>query len=110
MTAQKLQSGFFLSFIYFISPIIFKTLVTFCSSSSGIVNLYDAPTALSSADPKPLKDIDNLTTRINNLSFSSDGQLLFYSSNEKKNALKVLHTPSLHTYSNWPNPGTALYR
>ena len=45
-----------------------------CGSSSGVVNLYSAPTCLQAGStcshPKPLKAIMNLTTRIDALSIN----------------------------------------
>ncbi|KAH6896255.1 WD40-repeat-containing domain protein [Coprinopsis sp. MPI-PUGE-AT-0042] len=67
-------------------------------SNSGYVNVYGSDSfSNQSSDagrPKPLKSIGNLTTPI--------------SHKEKKDALRMVHLPSLTTYSNWPTSGTPL--
>ncbi|KAK7056381.1 U3 snoRNP protein [Paramarasmius palmivorus] len=80
-------------------------------STSGLVNMYD-PSAFTPSNeqkhPKPIKTLENLTTPISSLRFNPDGQLLAVASKEKKDALKLFHTPSLTTYANWPTSGTPL--
>lgn len=52
--------------------------------------------------------IGNLTTAITTMQFSHDAQLLAIASRNKKDALRVVHVPTLRTYSNWPTAGTPL--
>ena len=102
-------------------------------SSSGIVNIYDrhswSPTSTSASTsttstnttapssepsiplrPKPTRVLDQLTTPISHLTFSSDGQMLVLSSRWKKNALRLVHLPSCTVYRNWPTDKTPLGR
>jgi len=99
-------------------------------STSGIVNIYDrrsilahfAKTLPGSAAtpapiqathrPSPLRALDNLTTPISHLHFSSDpaGQTLVMASRWKKNALRLVHLPSCTVYRNWPTDKTPLGR
>lgn len=81
----------------------------FNSSSTGVVNLYDR----SVLDPKvsrptPIKAIQNLTTRINNIVFNHDSQLMVISSQQKKDQLRIIHVPTATAYSNWPTDRTPL--
>lgn len=78
-------------------------------SQTGILNLYrgiDSATAVSS--PQPAKILSNLTTYIDNCTFTRDGQLLAYSSRTKKDQLRVVHLPSMRVFSNWPTSQTPL--
>lgn len=88
--------------------------------SSGVVNVYRRPAGLLSpvnfddadvadagfgvqpAAPAPLKALMNLTTSIDSLSFSHDSQMLLMGSRMKKDALRVVHLPSLTVFANWP--------
>uniref|UniRef100_A0A0W0F4C3 Uncharacterized protein n=1 Tax=Moniliophthora roreri TaxID=221103 RepID=A0A0W0F4C3_MONRR len=80
-------------------------------STSGLVNMYESSACASlevQKQPKPVKTLENLTTPISSMRFNPDGQLLAVASREKKDALKLFHTPSLTTYANWPTSGTPL--
>lgn len=86
-------------------------------SSSGIVNLYDRQkwtysksSTNASGKPEPERILDQLTTPISHIHFSSDGQLLLIASRWKKNALKLVHLPSCTIYRNWPTEKTSLGR
>lgn len=50
----------------------------------------------------------NLTTRIDELRFSPDSQMLALASRMKKDAMRVVHVPSLTVFSNWPTSKTPL--
>ena len=52
--------------------------------------------------------LGNLTTAITTMRFSHDAQLLAIASRNKKDALRMVHVPTLQTYSNWPTAGTPL--
>jgi U3 small nucleolar RNA-associated protein 18 len=74
-------------------------------SDSGVVNLYDA----KAHEPKsPVKSVFNLTTAIHHLHFNADSQILAMGSRSKKDALKLLHVPSMQVFKNWPTPKTTL--
>ena len=81
-------------------------------SSSGIVNMYDRRMwrSLVPERPKPLKAFDQLVTPVSHLEFSNDGQLLCMASQWKRDALRLIHTPSCTVYKNWPTAGTPLGR
>lgn len=86
-------------------------------SQSGIVNIYDRRTFVSDKNevsvperPQPKKSFDQFTTPTSNLEISPDGQLLAFSSNGKKDALRLVHLPSCTVYRNWPTDKTPLGR
>ncbi|XP_078435720.1 transducin/WD40 repeat-like superfamily protein [Wolffia australiana] len=76
-------------------------------SSSGIVNVYSSGEFLG-GKKRPLKTIENLTTKIDCLKFSPDAQILAICSSMKKNSLKLVHAPSFTVFSNWPALGCNL--
>lgn len=98
-------------------------------SSNGLVNLYggegdDSSTPSSVLDEllctptsalvtddvrlHPRKALGSLTTASTSILFSHDAQLLALASRNKKDALRMVHVPTLQTYSNWPTAGTPL--
>ncbi|RVW73435.1 U3 small nucleolar RNA-associated protein 18-like [Vitis vinifera] len=77
-------------------------------SSSGIVNVYNKEEFLG-GKRKPIKTIENLTTKVDFLKFNNDAQILAISSSMKKNSLKLIHIPSYTVYSNWPPPNRTLH-
>lgn len=83
-------------------------------STSGVVNVYDAATALGGGataeeGPKPKKAVMNLTTAADFVEFNHDGSLMCVASRKKKDALKMVHVDSLTTFSNWPTSNTPLH-
>lgn len=77
-------------------------------SDSGVVNIYNREEFLG-GKRKPLKAIENLTTKVDFMKFNPDAQILAISSRMKKNSLKLVHVPSLTVFSNWPPPNQALH-
>ncbi|RMZ57213.1 hypothetical protein APUTEX25_004047 [Auxenochlorella protothecoides] len=100
-------------------------------SSSGVVNVYGreqilgdssdpvlAPSAAAAdvaaafprdtARPPPRHSALNLTTTIDSLAFSPDGQVLAMASRMKRDALRLLHVPSGTVFSNWPTSRSPL--
>ncbi|WFD29688.1 U3 snoRNP protein [Malassezia sp. CBS 17886] len=101
-------------------------------SSSGIVNAYGGTDTEASGDASqstllsdllqtpssapvtddvrlvPRRSLGNLTTATTTLRFNHDAQLLAIASRNKKDALRMVHLPSLHVYPNWPTAGTPL--
>ncbi|GAW07281.1 WD40 repeat-like protein [Lentinula edodes] len=91
-------------------------------SNTGLVNVYGTDsytpstvsTSISSSSswsgltPKPLKTIENLITPISTLRFNHDAQVLAMASKEKKDSMRLIHLPSLTTFSNWPTSNTPL--
>ena len=58
--------------------------------------------ACRSTQPKPDKAILNLTTQIDSLRFCPGGELLGLASISKEAAVKLLHTPTMTVYQNFP--------
>ena len=79
-----------------------------CGSNSGVVNLYDGA-CMRDATPTPIKAIMNLTTSIKTLRFNSDSTILAMASEEKRDAMRLVHLPSRSVFSNWPTAGTPLH-
>ncbi|KDQ51306.1 hypothetical protein JAAARDRAFT_199145 [Jaapia argillacea MUCL 33604] len=81
-------------------------------STTGFVNVYGFEATASSTSslkpPKSLKTIGNLTTSISSLCFNHDSQLLAIASNTKKDQMRMIHLPSLTSFSNWPTASTPL--
>jgi len=94
----------------------------YCSvgATTGVVNVYSASTitesveasmaegSISSAAPKPIRGLMNLTTAPTTIAFNHDSQMMVTASNKKKDALKVYHLPSATAFSNWPTSSTPL--
>jgi U3 small nucleolar RNA-associated protein 18 len=88
-------------------------------SDSGIVNAYATDAALSGGgDPtdfstaqhlKPTKVLTQLTTRINIARFNRDGSVLAMSSRTIKDALRLVHVPTMTVFHNWPTDRTPLH-
>ncbi|GMI86195.1 hypothetical protein like AT5G14050 [Hibiscus trionum] len=76
-------------------------------SDSGIVNIYNRDDFLG-GKRKPIKVVENLTTKVDFMKFNSDAQILAICSTMKKNSLKLMHVPSFTVYSNWPPLNTNL--
>ncbi|GLT42389.1 hypothetical protein SLA2020_163910 [Shorea laevis] len=77
-------------------------------SDSGIVNIYKRDEFLG-GKRKPIKTIENLTTKVDFMKFNNDAQILAICSTMKKNSLKLVHVPSLTVFSNWPPPNSSLH-
>ncbi|XP_015575888.2 U3 small nucleolar RNA-associated protein 18 homolog isoform X2 [Ricinus communis] len=77
-------------------------------SDGGIVNVYNNELFLG-GNRKPIKTIDNLTTKVDFMKFSNDAQILAICSHMKKNSLKLIHLPSYTVFSNWPPGNTTLH-
>ncbi|GJW93502.1 U3 small nucleolar RNA-associated protein 18 [Tanacetum coccineum] len=70
-------------------------------SDSGIVNVYNQDEFLG-GNRKPVKTIENLTTKVDFMKFNHDAQILAVCSSMKKNSMKLVHIPSYTVFSNWP--------
>ena len=51
----------------------------------------------------------NLTTGVDSLAFNHDGQLLVLASRLKRDALRVLHVPTMTVFANWPTSKSPLH-
>nr|XP_043635949.1 U3 small nucleolar RNA-associated protein 18 homolog [Erigeron canadensis] len=76
-------------------------------SDSGIVNIYNRDEFIG-GNKKPMKTIENLTTKVDFMKFNSDAQILAVCSSMKKNSMKLVHIPSFTVFSNWPPSNRAL--
>ncbi|XP_053604259.1 U3 small nucleolar RNA-associated protein 18 homolog [Plodia interpunctella] len=70
-------------------------------SKEGIVNIYDTAN-LDGPSPFPIKTISNLTTKITDIKFNATSEIMAVSSNCYPNAVKLVHIPSYHVFSNFP--------
>ncbi|KAJ7746592.1 WD40-repeat-containing domain protein [Mycena metata] len=83
-------------------------------SNTGLVNVYGSDsfqhgeTTSFAAQPKPVKTLGHLTTPISTLRFNHDAQVMAVASREKKDALRLIHLPTLTAFSNWPTSSTPL--
>lgn len=102
-------------------------------SESGIVNVYKRPAesyadAASSWVPsanavdgaramfgkvpggsmEAVKTVENLVTATSTMRWNGDGQILALASKTKKDALRLVHFPTMRVFSNWPTSGTPL--
>lgn len=77
-------------------------------SNSGIVNVYNREEFLG-GKRKPLKTIENLTSKVDLVKFNHDAQILAICSTLRKNSLKLVHIPSFSVFSNWPPPKRILH-
>jgi len=91
-------------------------------SDVGVVNLYraadvpraggaaGAPAGLPAAPgaPAPAKALMQLTTAVDTLRFSPDGQMLAMASRLERDALRVVHTETGTVFSNWPTSKTPI--
>jgi len=85
-------------------------------SESGIVNIYDRNSFLSTktgnldipSRPQPKKSLAHFTKPTNIITISPDGQLLAFSQEGKTGSLKIVHLPSCTVYKNWPTERSGL--
>ncbi|CAN1166441.1 U3 small nucleolar RNA-associated protein 18 homolog [Linum perenne] len=77
-------------------------------SDSGIVNVYNREEFLG-GKRKPVKTIENLTTKVDFMKFNDDAQILAICSTMGKNAMKLIHVPSFTAFSNWPPPNQTIH-
>ncbi|KHN33574.1 U3 small nucleolar RNA-associated protein 18 homolog [Glycine soja] len=77
-------------------------------SDSGIVNIYNREEFLG-GKRKPIRTIENLTTKVVFMRFNHDSQILAICSGMKKSSLKLIHIPSYSVFSNWPPSNTSLH-
>ncbi|KDN52530.1 WD40 repeat-like protein [Tilletiaria anomala UBC 951] len=54
------------------------------------------------------KTLENLTTALTTMRFNPDGQVMAMASRNKKDAMRLVHFPSMRVFSNWPTSGTPL--
>ncbi|EOA20320.1 hypothetical protein CARUB_v10000628mg [Capsella rubella] len=74
----------------------------------GIVNIYKKSDFVG-GKRKPIKTVDNLTSKIDFMKFNHDAQILAIVSTMNKNSIKLVHVPSLTVFSNWPPPNSTMH-
>ncbi|KZT61781.1 WD40 repeat-like protein [Calocera cornea HHB12733] len=81
-------------------------------ASTGVVSLYDASALLygklEQGNPRVVKSVMNLTTRITALRFNHTTEILCLASKERKDQMRMMHVPSNTVFFNWPTSGTPL--
>ena len=77
-------------------------------SDSGIVNIYKRPESSAGGNMEPVKGVGNLTTASTTMQWNHDGQILGIASRAKKDALRLVHFPTMRVFANWPTSGTPL--
>jgi U3 small nucleolar RNA-associated protein 18 len=81
---------------------------------SGVVNVYNISDPESSfhksSNPTPTKSILNLTTKITNIEFNHDGQILAIASSTLRNQMRLIHVPTFRVFQNWPTEKTPIGR
>ncbi len=73
-----------------------------CGSDSGIVNIYRRKDVMDKQLPMPEKIVTNLTTTVTSLKFNPSSEILAMASESKEGAIKLLHTPSMTVFKNFP--------
>lgn len=81
-------------------------------SQDGIVNMYDREAVLGegvvSRPLEPRKAIRNIVTTTTSVEYNPTGELLAIASSKKKDAMKMVHVPTLSVFENWPTSSTPL--
>ncbi|KAM3131065.1 hypothetical protein pb186bvf_016877 [Paramecium bursaria] len=75
---------------------------------TGIVNIFKFDPLKQTFDKQPIKELQNLTTQVDNAQFNEFGDILCISSRWKENALRLVHIDSLTVFENWPDQFTIL--
>lgn len=85
-------------------------------SKSGIVNVYNdvlrsnpMQSSMGAETVPPFKTLTHLTTVVDSMTFSTDGQLLVMASRMKRDALRLIHVPTMTAFSNWPTSKSPLH-
>jgi len=77
-------------------------------NSVGIANLYQYNNITKNLKKTPIKEIENLTTSLDNTKFNPESEIIAVTSKWKRNAIRLVHLPSYTVFSNWPNMRTKL--
>ncbi|KAL4856937.1 U3 small nucleolar RNA-associated protein 18 [Chlorella vulgaris] len=72
-------------------------------------NMSCSPDGALFATGKPLKTVLNLDTATDTLSFNHDAQMMVMASRLKRDALRLVHIPSMTVFSNWPTSKSPLH-
>ncbi|XP_066991740.2 U3 small nucleolar RNA-associated protein 18 homolog [Anabrus simplex] len=79
-------------------------------SRSGVVNVFETSDLVSNSVPQPVKILLNLTTAITSLKYNKASEILAMASDDKDNALKLVHFPSMNVYANFPGFQAKIHR
>lgn len=60
-------------------------------NNAGLTNLYSFNKVTKTLNKKPVKEIDNLTTSIDDVAFNPAGEILAFASKWKKNSIRLFH-------------------
>ena len=95
-------------------------------SDTGVVNIYDNPLEnhrvketnegmenswngmQQVARRKRICMINSLTTEVDNMAFSGNGEILAVSSRFKRDSLRLIHTPTYRVFANFPSSKSPL--
>ncbi|KAL8573466.1 hypothetical protein ACOMHN_032480 [Nucella lapillus] len=73
-----------------------------CGSNTGVVNIYDRDSCMTSGNPRPLKVVNNLVTSCTSATINPSAEVLALASNLSEKAVKLVHIPSFTVFSNFP--------
>lgn len=87
-------------------------------ADTGIVNVYEKGVLGRGEESEmaklrteaPKKALSNLTTSISDVTFNHDGKILAMASRNIKDAVRLVHVPTMSVFSNWPSKSLALRR
>lgn len=79
------------------------------ASTAVSTDRVDEPLFRRPATLAPIKALGQLTTRITACRFNQEGTLLATASHSVHDAMRLVHTPTLTTYANWPTARTPLH-
>ena len=71
--------------------------------------IVDVASPAPAVRPQPVKSLGNLTTTVDTLAFSRDGQMMAMATRLSKDALRLVHLPSCTVFANWPSSKTPLH-
>ena len=71
--------------------------------------IVDVASPAAAVRPQPVRSLGNLTTTVDTLAFSQDGQMMAMATRLSKDALRLVHLPSCTVFANWPSSKTPLH-
>ncbi|MBI20455.1 MAG: hypothetical protein CMB73_07780 [Euryarchaeota archaeon] len=88
-----------------------KKLIT--GLGNGLVNVYDGSKTFTGdtrkSNPQPLRCFSSLTNTVSSININPQADLAVVASSMKRNALRVIHLPSLSMLDTWPTSSTPLH-
>ncbi|CAD8166705.1 unnamed protein product [Paramecium pentaurelia] len=86
----------------------FKQDLLAVGSRTGIVNIFKLNSSTKQFNKEPIKEIQNLTTSVNEVQFNKFCEILCISSKWKDSAIKLVHVDTFTVFENWPTVTTCL--